>query len=109
MIITSKDDDLTIIPYSNIQKIECKYTDGFGYIDVVFPNGETLTVLEYENSDENISKFVYLYCKTLLIGAVGTDAIFNTDGAIKEALRSYHTHDENYEEIINSKLYKGDE
>ncbi|WP_440338347.1 hypothetical protein [Megamonas funiformis] len=33
MIITSKDDDLTIIPYSNIQKIECKYVDGFGLAD----------------------------------------------------------------------------
>lgn len=109
MIITSKDDDLTIIPYSNIQKIECKYVDGFGYIGVVLLNGETFTLLEYKNSDKNISRFVYSFCEVLLVGAMKDDATFNTNLVIKEALESYHTHDENYEEIINSSFYKGDE
>lgn len=88
MIITTKDDDLTIIPYSIVQKIKCEYANGFGSIDVSLPNGE-ITIFEYDNSNEKIAKFVYYYCRTKLVGSMVSEINFNVSETIKEALESY--------------------
>lgn len=102
MIITSKDDDLTIIPYSVVQKIKCEYANGFGSIDISLSNGEINTIFEYGNSDEKIAKFVYYYCRTKLIGSMVSEINFNVSETIKEALESYKSMDETYEIIMEN-------